>query len=71
VSVLLGGPDILIYLVLAFGGAMVVGNVAAVVKPPAEQREGELARAPKGRSLAMAAVGLIAVIWSLATLLTN
>lgn len=70
-SVLLGGPDILLYLVLAFGGAMVVGNVAAVVRPPEQRKDGDLERAPVARSLTMAAVGLIAVIWALATLITR
>jgi hypothetical protein len=33
-SGLLGGPDLLIYLVLAFGGAMFVGNLMALLRPP-------------------------------------
>ena len=31
---LLGGPDLLVLLVLALGGALVVGNVLALVRPP-------------------------------------
>jgi hypothetical protein len=71
--VLLGGPDILVYLVMALGGAMVVGNVAAVVKPPerSQRKDGDLEKAPVARSLAMALIGFVAVVWSLATLLTQ
>lgn len=68
--VLLGGPDLLLYLVLALGGALVVGNVLAIVRPPEQPREGELARAPVTRSIVMAVVGAIAAIWALATLLS-
>ena len=64
------GDQLLVYLVLALGGAMFVGNGLAVVRPPAERREGELERAPVGRSLAMAAVGLVAALWAVASLLT-
>ena len=65
------GDDLLPLLVLALGGALFVGNVAALVRPPPRDRqeEGDLAQAPVGRSLAMAAVGLVAAIWALASLL--
>ena len=43
------GEDILIWIVLAFGGAMCVGNILALVKPPAKIEEGSLPRAPKAR----------------------
>ena len=33
----IGGPDLLIWLVLAFGGAMFVGNLLALVRPPGKQ----------------------------------
>jgi len=63
------GQDLLAYLILALGAALVVGNVLAIVRPPAQVREGELARAPVGRSVTMAVVGLIAFIWALASLI--
>lgn len=66
---LFGGADLLKYLVLALGGALVVGNVAAIVRPPDEPREGELSRAPLARSIAMAVLGAIAAVWALASLL--
>ena len=65
------GPDLLPLLVLALGGAMLVGNVLALVRPRAEpQADDELARPPLGRSLVMAGVGLVATIWAIATLTT-
>ena len=53
----LGGPDILAYLVLALGGAMAVGSILALVRPPEARREGDLDQAPLARSIAFAAVG--------------
>lgn len=65
------GADLLPYLVLAMGGALVAGNVAAIVRPPDEARkEGDLEKAPIGRSVVMAVVGGIAALWALASLLT-
>lgn len=62
------GEDLLAWLVLALGGAMAVGSVLALVRPPAEVREGELARAPVGRSVVMAVVGALAALWAFASL---
>ena len=64
------GEDILIWIVLAFGGAMCVGNILALVKPPAKIEEGSLPRAPKARSLAMAWVGAVAALWALLSLVS-
>jgi hypothetical protein len=64
------GDDLLAWLVLALGGALFVGNVAAIVRPPAEPREeGALDRAPLARSILMGALGLVAAVWALASLL--
>ena len=66
------GEELLAWLVLAFGGAMFVGNVAAVVKPRETPREeGELTQAPKVRSVAMAMLGLAAAVWAIITLLSS
>jgi len=62
------GADLLPLLVLAIGGALVVGNGMALIRPPKEREEGDLPRAPVGRSLTMAIVGLIAAVWAIATL---
>ncbi|MCP3936956.1 MAG: hypothetical protein GY708_16475 [Actinomycetia bacterium] len=60
--------DFLPLIVLALGAAMLIGNVLALVRPPLEPREGDLARAPLGRSVAMGLAGLVAAIWGLASL---
>jgi hypothetical protein len=65
------GEDLLAWLVLALGAAMAVGSVLAVVRPPTEARQGDLARAPITRSLVMAAVGTVAAIWAVASLIAN
>ena len=83
-----GGPDLLVWLLLAFGGALFVGNVLALARPPstravrppsrdaAKRRitEDDLAdvpvhKAPKARTIAMAAVGFVVSVWAIATLL--
>lgn len=66
------GEDLMSYLVLALGAALVAGNVAAIVRPPegAKKREGDLERAPIARSVVMAVVGLIAAVWALASLVS-
>jgi hypothetical protein len=66
----LGGPDILAYLVLALGAAMAVGSILALVRPPESRDEGDLEQAPVGRSLLFAAVGIVAALWALGSLLT-
>lgn len=63
------GEDILAWLVLAFGGAMFVGNVLALVRPPQKRADaGDLAAAPKARTIIMAIVGLVAALWALVSL---
>lgn len=68
---MLGGPDILAYLVLALGAAMAVGSILAVVRPPEARREGDLEQAPLARSIAFAVVGVVAAVWALGSLLTS
>ena len=64
------GENLLAWLVLALGGALFVGNLLAVVKPPETARtETDLPKAPVGRSVAMALVGLVAAVWAIASLL--
>lgn len=58
-------------LVMALGGAMLVGPFLALVRPRAEVRAGELERPPVGRSLAFMGIGLIGVVWAVATLVTS
>lgn len=65
------GENLLTWLVLAMGGAMAVGSALALVRPPDDPREGELERAPVGRSVVMIAIGSIAAIWALASLVSG
>jgi hypothetical protein len=62
------GKDLLPLLVLALGGALVVGNVLALVRPPPEAKDGDLNRAPRGRTIVMAVVGFVAAVWAIGTL---
>lgn len=68
---MLGGPDLLAYLVLALGAAMAAGSILALVRPPADRVEGDLERAPLARSLVFAAVGLVAAVWAIGSLVTG
>ena len=67
---MLGGPDLLAYLVLALGGAMAAGSILALVRPPEHRKEGDLEQAPLARSVAFAAIGIIAALWAVASLAT-
>lgn len=69
------GDDLLPLLVLALGGALLVGNGFALLRPPparndgcVRRNDGEMARAPISRTIAMMVVGLVATIWAVATL---
>jgi hypothetical protein len=64
------GEDLLAWLVLAIGSALAVGTTLALVRPRADGKEGELARPPLGRSLIMIAVGTVAALWGLASLVS-
>ena len=66
------GENLIVYLVLALGGALAVGNIMALIKPPVQPKEdGDLVSAPKARSLTMAVIGLIAALWSIVSLITG
>lgn len=69
---MLGGADFLAWMVLALGAAMVVGNLVALVRPPPARRDdSDLERAPLVRSLAFIAVGVVAALWALLTLVAS
>jgi hypothetical protein len=64
------GDDLLPWLLLALGAALAVGTGFALLRPPSERGETDLARPPLARSVVMISVGLVAAVWGLATLLT-
>ena len=65
------GDDLIVWLLLALGGALFVGNVFALVNPPVRpKQEGDLARAPRGRSILMASVGFVVAMAALAALVS-
>jgi hypothetical protein len=66
------GEDLLAWLVLALGGALFVGNLVALIRPPASQSdETNLVRAPRARSITMATIGLVATVWALGSLISG
>jgi len=66
------GDDLIVWLVLAMGAALVAGNLAAVLRPPdrPNRNDGDLEDAPVTRSLVMAGIGLVAAVWALVTLIS-
>ncbi|WP_420639599.1 hypothetical protein [Candidatus Poriferisocius sp.] len=71
---MLGGPDIITFLLLALGGALAVGNLAALVNPEGPKRarqdaDGDPPSARVGRSVVMTAVGTVIVVWAIASLI--
>ncbi len=69
---MLFGQNILAWLMLALGGAMAAGNVAALLRPRTHKRDpADLERAPVGRCVLYIIVGSVAAIWALASLLSS
>lgn len=64
------GEDLLAWLVLAIGAALAGGTILALVRPRPDGDEGDLVRPPLGRSLLMIAIGIVAAVWGLASLLS-
>lgn len=65
------GDDLLPWLIFAVGAALLVGNLAALLRPPQARKEGDLERPPLARSLIYAAIGAVAAVWALASLLSS
>ena len=64
------GDDILPWMVLAIGGALAVGTALAMVRPPRNAAGDDLPRPPKARSILMIALGTVAAVWGLASLIS-
>ncbi len=66
------GDDLLLWLLLALGAAMAVGNTMAIVRPPDERRgDTDLERAPMIRSIVYVVIGLVAALAALASLIAG
>ena len=66
------GKDLIVWLLLALGAAMFAGNVMALVKPPPVRRgEEDLPRAPRSRSIGMAAIGFVVALAALGALIVK
>ncbi|MEZ5321155.1 MAG: hypothetical protein R2698_03555 [Microthrixaceae bacterium] len=69
------GKDLLPWLMLAIGAALLVANVATVVRPPlVDPRNPSLGRrdrAPLSRAVPLGLLGLAVSVWALATLASH
>lgn len=65
------GDDLLEWIILAVGGALLVGNVMALVRPPQVRDEGNLERPPMARTIVFMVIGAIAAVWALASLVAG
>lgn len=65
------GDDLLEWIILALGAALLVGNLMALVRPPQARTEGDLERPPMARTVTFMAIGAIAAIWALASLVSG
>ena len=65
------GDDLLPWLTLALGGALAVGTLLALVRPPVDPRDGDLHRPPMARSVVMIVIGTVAAVWALASLVSG
>ena len=62
------GENLIEWLLLALGGAMALGNLAALIRPPNQLRSTDLERTPLWRCLTYMAIGVVVVVWALAGL---
>ncbi len=66
------GKDLIVWMLLALGGALFAGNLMAVLRPRVGSKaEGDLTQAPRARSLTMAAIGLVVALAALSALIAR
>ncbi len=64
------GDNILPSLVLALGGALAVGTLVALIKPPTNPKDGSLVKPPLKRSLVQIVIGSFASLWALVSMMS-
>jgi len=70
--VILDFPLLVVQLMLALGGALLVGNLAVLIRHRfARDRESLPPRPPLRRLVVSMAIGLVVTVWALATLLVR
>ncbi|HJM28713.1 MAG: hypothetical protein QF596_08025 [Acidimicrobiales bacterium] len=62
------GENLIVLLVLAFGGALAVGNFLALINTKNAPDDRDFERPPLFRSIIMILIGLIAAIWAIVSL---
>ncbi|MDE0267668.1 MAG: hypothetical protein OXI96_01335 [Acidimicrobiaceae bacterium] len=64
------GEDILAWMVLAIGGAMAAGNLAALLFPPRKKHnKKDLPRVPLVRCMLFVIIGAVSSVWAFVSLL--
>ena len=63
------GENLIVYLVLAFGGALAVGNFLALISTKEAPKDRDFERPPLFRSIVMILIGVIAAIWAIISLI--
>ena len=66
--------DVLLELLVAVGGALFVGNLLALVRrraQPPQHSESDLSEAPLGRTVVYVVIGLVVMIWGIASLVAG
>ena len=63
------GENLIVYLVLAFGGALAVGNFLALISTKEASKDSDFERPPLFRSIVMILIGVIAAIWAIISLI--
>jgi hypothetical protein len=64
------GDNLIVWLLLALGGALFIGNVLALLRPPeVSKSEEDLPTAPRSRSILMAGIGFVVAVAAIGGLL--
>lgn len=64
-------PVILSEVVMALGGALLVANVWALIRPKVRPGGGRPAPVQRGRAITNAIIGLVVLVWGFASFITR